>query len=214
MRNTVSAIEHMIIDLNGYYSAKSSKLRKPVFLAAAIFFTIGLVFSIYFQPDILNNLKFIPFLILIFAAIPATIMLNSFEFILSARLIDQRIPVLKAIEITIIGSAANMLPLPGSTIVRVAALTAGGAKLKHGILATALVALVWFGVAFAYGGSWLFVSGSTVIGGAAVAIGLAFLLLYFSAAFGMMRQWKEPVLISVNKLALVLIDAIRIRSPI
>lgn len=210
MRNTASAIEHIITELSGYYRVKSSKLCKPVFLAFAIFFTVGIGVSIYYQPNILNNLKYIPFLILLFAAIPTTIMLNSFEFILSARLIDQRIPVLKAVEITIIGSAANMLPLPGSTVVRVAALTAGGAKLKDGILATALVALVWFGVAFAYGGSWLFVSGSTLIGSAAVTIGLAFLLFYFSAAFGMMRRWKEPVLISVNKLALVLIDAIRI----
>lgn len=210
MRNFGSYIENIVIKLNSYHSDKTSKLRMPVFIAAAIFFLSGFTFSLYHQPDMLDNIEASPFLILIFAAIPATIALNSFEFLLSARLINQRISFLKATEITIIGSAANMLPLPGSTIVRIAALTAGGAKLKLGIIATALVALVWFGVAFAYCGSWLFVSGRTVIGSATVMIGLAFLLFYFSAAFGMMRRWKEPVLISVNKLALVLIDAIRI----
>lgn len=54
---------------------------------------------------------------------------NAVEFGILARLGRVQIPIAKALEITVLGSAANMLPLPGSTLVRVVALKAAGSTL-------------------------------------------------------------------------------------
>lgn len=186
------------------------KYRKYALALASITFLFGIILSLFAQPEIFNRIEIIPVILLLFTAIPLTIILNSVEFVLTARLIGQSVRFQSALEITVIGSAANMLPLPGSTLVRVTALTAAGAKLRQGVISTGLVALIWLGVAFTYAGCWLLASSRMLIGGVAVAIGIALLVLSFAAAVRIANHWRTPFLICANKLVLVIIDAVRI----
>jgi uncharacterized membrane protein YbhN (UPF0104 family) len=72
------------------------------------------------------------------------------------------------------------------------------------------VALIWMGVAFTYSGAWVMTSGETIVGGIFTVIGVAILTASFAAARWLLGQWQVPMLILVTKVALVLLDALRI----
>lgn len=175
---------------------------------------IGIVLSIRAQPNVLADLDLKPLALLAVVCIPVTILLNTIEFGVSARLIGHRFPFWKAAETTIIGSVANMLPIPGGTIVRIAALKAAGASYRRGTSVTVLVALIWVGVAFAYAGGWILLLGDTArveaVGFIFVLTGIAALAASLFWSFKLQRDaWRATNLLLI-KVGLVLIDATRI----
>ncbi len=188
--------------------------RRSILIIAAVGFVIGIVLSIRAQPNILSDLNWTPLVLVALVCIPVTLLLNTLEFGMSARLIGYKFPFWKAVETTIIGSVANMLPIPGGTIVRIAALKAAGASYKRGTSVTLLVALIWIGVAFAYAGGWLLVLGGTLRG---EVVGLIFLItgtaalgasVFFSVKLRSARSLT--VMLVLIKIGLVLIDTTRI----
>ena len=76
---------------------------------------------------------------------PANVVLNAVEFQVIARFVSQRIPLRRAIRITVLGSAANLLPIPGSTLVRVHALATGRATYRSAIGASVAVGVMSVG---------------------------------------------------------------------
>ena len=188
--------------------------RRNILIIAAVGFVVGIVLSLRAQPDILSNLKWMPLVLLALVCIPVTLLLNTLEFGMSARLIGHKFPFWKSAETTIIGSVANMLPIPGGTIVRVAALKAAGASFKRGTSVTLLVALIWIGVAFSYAGVWLLVlRGAAQIEG----LGLIFLLIGIAAlgasvfwCVKLQKDWWQTTILVLIKVGLVLIDTTRI----
>ncbi|MDN3720576.1 hypothetical protein QW131_18280 [Roseibium salinum] len=144
--------------------------RRAILIIAALGFVAGIGLSMRAQPGLLSNLDWRPVLCLILIGIPVTVVLNTLEFRATARLIGRSFTFARAAETTIIGGVANMLPLPGGAIVRVAALRASGSSYKEGSLAIVLVAFIWIGVSFAYAGGWLLVLQDTAV------LGVFFLL--------------------------------------
>jgi hypothetical protein len=118
--------------------------------------------------------------------------------------------MLKALEITLLGSAANLLPLPGSTMVRVAALKAAGAPLLKGTSSTIVVGVIWISVAFGYSGTWMLVTASGLIAYLFLAIGALVLL-------GCLIWWRLLdggyfllLWVLVTRLMLVIVDSARL----
>jgi hypothetical protein len=185
------------------------RVRRAILLIAVLGFAAGIAVSIRAHPGIFSDLQLSPVLLVVAIVIPATVFLNAYEFLLSARLIGRRISLPSALETTIIGSVANMLPLPGGSIVRVAALKAAGANLKHGISTIVFVTLIWLGVAFTYAGAWVIVLGKTLVGGLFVVGGLAVLVASFATTLRLLKQWQVPMQIIATKLVLILLDASR-----
>lgn len=128
---------------------------RAALVCATVFLVAGLWYSINLQPQVLHDLVLWPVAILILIGVPLTILLNAVEFGILARLGRVRVPMVKVLEVTVLGSAANLLPLPGSTLVRVAALKAGGAPLFKGTSSTIVVGVIWIAVAFGYSGAWM-----------------------------------------------------------
>ena len=184
--------------------------RRAILIVAALGFAIGIVLSVRAQPQVFNNLQWLPILWLVVVAIPVTLALNAREFVLSARLIGRHIGFRSALETTIIGGVANMLPLPGGVMVRVAALKVAGASFKHGTSTILFVALVWFGIAFAYAGAWMMALGAAFAGAAFLAGGIVILLISFAATMRLLKEWRVTMHLTVTKVGLVLIDAARI----
>jgi len=187
----------------------SSRTRRWVLSIAVIGFVAGIVFSIHKQPDILHNLQSLPVILLIVVATPITVVLNTSEFLLSARLIGQHVSFRSALEITIVSIAANMLPLPGSAMVRVAALKAAGASYKHGASTILFVALIWMGVAFLYAGLWVIDAGDLMIGGLFCVAGSVILMSAFIATLRFAGQWRVPLWIVGTRFLMVIVDAVR-----
>ncbi len=122
---------------------------------ATVFLVAGLGYSISLQPQVLGDLVLWPVVLLILVGVPLTLCLNTVEFAILARLGRVPVTAVKALQITVLGSAANLLPLPGSTMVRIAALKAGGTPLFKGTSSTIVVGVIWIAVAFGYAGAWM-----------------------------------------------------------
>jgi uncharacterized membrane protein YbhN (UPF0104 family) len=195
------------IDPRGLNHAKAKRVMLGV---AVLFLLVGIAISLDSNPEVLSDLDWRPVLVLVLVAVPVTIMLNAYEFVLIGRLVGREIGMPAAIEISIIGTAANLLPLPGATMVRVAALKAAGAGYGEGTKATLLVAGLWAGIAFVFAGAWMvrLSLGPTAV--LFVVIGLAAWLGCFLASMRRCQGVELPVLLSLAKLLLVVTDVFRI----
>ena len=148
------------------------KLRNTVLGLATFGLAAGLYFSVRSQPDLLARIDPRPLALVAGIGVPFIVVFNAIEFTLSAKLLGKRIPFFTAVETTVVGSAANMLPLPGGTMVRIAALKSAGSTYRHGTTVTLLIGLLWLSIAFIYAGYWIYRLGSQEIGGACCAAGI------------------------------------------
>ena len=176
---------------------------------AAGAFALGIVLSLRSAPHLLSNVDWRAVAVLALMATPATLALNALEFSLSGRLVGQDIPFGRAMGVTIVGSAANLLPLPGATLVRLAALRSGGAGMRSGLTATALLAILALGVGFAYSGVWAMVFGSGPISVAILAIGVIVLSIAWLLARQLFNDVPAVLALIGVRLALVSLDAAR-----
>jgi uncharacterized membrane protein YbhN (UPF0104 family) len=98
-----------------------------------------------------------------------------------------------AFEVSVYTSAANMLPLPGGVLTRIAALRGLGIGVGRGSLLTLLGLGLWGGVAFVFSGAWLLRGGEAGAGAAFLAIGAA---LLGPALAGCLRMTRDPRLLA------------------
>ncbi|WP_205599864.1 lysylphosphatidylglycerol synthase domain-containing protein [Arhodomonas sp. KWT] len=117
---------------------------------------------------------------------PLTVFTNAVQFWLTADLLRVHMPLARAVQITLLSTAANMLPLPGGSVVRIAALKSDDNTYRQGTAATVLVAGNWLGVTLVLAGCALLALGldrpgaSVLVGGilALAAAGTGLRLLH------------------------------------
>ncbi len=182
---------------------------RVVLIVAAIGFVLGIYLSYRAQPDLLSNPNWGPLIAVAVIGVPVTVALNMLEFQASAKLVGLRFSLVQAAEITIIGSVANMLPIPGGTMVRVAALKAAGTTVKRGTAVTLLVSGLWIGIAFLYSGLWLGVS-SYQLALLFLAIGIAALAVCIFLSAKLATDQSVMTRLLIIKTGLVFVDAARI----
>lgn len=184
-------------------------LKKAVLVVAVIAFAAGIILSLKSYPNSLAELNWDAILIMALIATPATLGLNALEFLLSARLVGQRISFGRALNVTIVGSAANLLPLPGAAMVRVAALKSGGATLRSGLFATAILAAMSLGLGFAYSGTWALAISQSLLGVGLVAAGFLALLMAGLVARELYGESRVVAGLMAVRLGLITLDAYR-----
>ena len=64
-----------------------------------------------------SDIEWLPVFVAFLVAAPASLALKSAEFQVSARLAGQRPPARRSLDVAVVSSAANLLPLPGSLLV-------------------------------------------------------------------------------------------------
>lgn len=128
----------------------SNRFRLAIYIAAVMLLVYGIYASLSSRPDLLTSTRIMPILLVLLIGIPLTILVNSFRYYFSAQLICIKVPFKRAIEVTTLSTAANMLPLPGGTFVRFAALSADAKSIGLGTTATLLSTLAWASVAIIY----------------------------------------------------------------
>ncbi|MHC4519032.1 MAG: hypothetical protein ACYTAS_10615 [Planctomycetota bacterium] len=135
-----------------HYLGKLNKLRKSggivhnrAILAVAFALFAALLFMSYRSlPEL--NIRWVWFIPTV-AAIIATIILSGIEYQLSGRILAHRIPFPEALRISLLSSAANMLPLPGSVILRTESLKRKGSSYLQALSSTAATGVGWVGTA-------------------------------------------------------------------
>jgi uncharacterized membrane protein YbhN (UPF0104 family) len=168
------------------------------------------VFSLRDNPDILTQIDWQALAIVVLIGVPVTAVVNASEFVVSARMVGVNFPLLRSMNVTIIGSAANMLPLPGATMVRIAALKVSGVGFKKSAAVTLFVALVWIGSSFFYAGVMLAQFEAGLLAWGMGLAGFAVLVLSAWATQRSNAHIADYGKIVVLKFAMVLIDAGRI----
>lgn len=108
-----------------------------------------------------------------------TITLNGLEYVQQGRLVGRRIAVGDAVRVSVLGTAANLAPVPGSVIVRTSALAVDEVGVKRAAATTATVGLGWLGASALAAGALQPFADRVALGGVLIAIGIVFLALTF-----------------------------------
>jgi uncharacterized membrane protein YbhN (UPF0104 family) len=118
-----------------------------------------------------TSIRVVP-LVALAVVTPIMLVLNAFEYAAAAALAGRREGLLPALRVSIYSSTANLLPVPGSVVVRVQALRNRGHRGTVALGATASVGVCWMAVSFAAAGALLVVNrpvlGGLLLAGAAV----------------------------------------------
>ncbi len=173
-------------------------------------FGIGFYLSLRSQPQLISDIQWLPATLVIIFGIPLTILANAFEFILIGSSFQRKISLLRAVEISVIASAANMLPLPGGTIARVAALRTYNIRYGEAIIANIIFALLWVAVAFVFAGMFLFLRSSGIISWFFLSIGI---MVFIGIFLWISHRGISFIVVSwalLQRIFLVSLDALRL----
>lgn len=143
---------------------------------------------------------------------PLAVLLNALEYRCTARSVGREVDVMPALRVTVVGSAANMLPLPGSTLVRIQAMTSMGSTVRSAGAASLMTGLVWVGATVTLAGLGHTVVGGLLLGATVTTVGLAVTAagLFMLRRGGRALFWSvAPTLVLVEVL-FVLVAAVRL----
>lgn len=181
---------------------------KCILLAAAVaLFCAGIYFSIRSQPNILDNVDYGWAIIVVLVLTPLNLVLSSFEFKASVALLMGRVGFIDAFKTTVVASAANILPIPGSVMVRLVKLKSLGVGYKEGSIVTIMQIAFWFSVTFLYGGLWLIFINDNWMSYAVMAVGLAGFIASFILSVWRYSNSRIICWMSFLRLLLIVSDA-------
>ena len=132
-------------------------VRSRLFVIVGVVFLTALVVALREHGHLLLGVKPLPLLLLAGLVGPVAVLLNALEFKWMAAVTDLDVSWRRAVSVTVLSSAANLLPLPGGVAVRVAELKAAGAGYRVGVSLNMCGGLMWLGMALLIGGiagSW------------------------------------------------------------
>lgn len=150
------------------------RARRIVLFVATALLLGGLALALHDKPEALRQLDWPTAALVILIGVPATTLLNAVTYLLTARVVGHRVSVSGSLEITVIGSAANLMPIPGGTATRVAGLVGAGTGVREATWVTFLVALLWMGTTLLYAAASVAILGAspwawTLLGAAGIA---------------------------------------------
>ena len=121
----------------------------------------------------LADLEWWPIIAAFVIAAPISLALKAAEFDLAARIAGQRPSPARSLEVAVVSSAANLLPLPGSLLVTVRSLSEDGSSYGSALAASAVPGLAWLGITGVVGGGAILVEGPAALGAITILAGLA-----------------------------------------
>jgi hypothetical protein len=153
---------------------RAKPLSRRTQLVVTIVVTIGLVVASVWgwrrAHLSVSEIDWVALLVAFCVAAPATLVLKAFEYDAAARLIGARARPRRALEVAIVSSAANLLPIPGSLLVTAHSLSEQGATYGEAAFASVIPSLTWLAIAGVIGGISVVIAGNAIVG-AVLAVG-------------------------------------------
>jgi uncharacterized membrane protein YbhN (UPF0104 family) len=143
-----------------------------VFIGATLIATMQL-------PDVDRSIRWELLALMALVGVPATVALNTAEYAFSAGLLGHSVRFGEALRTSLIASAANQLPIPGSVLVRVGALRRLGSSYARASASTATVGLAWIGATGILAGAAQLPSGARLLGLVLFLVGLLAVFLSY-----------------------------------
>lgn len=154
-------------------STRNPKTERRLVALAAVIFVVATVFGIRGLPDFDDGIRWMPLLLVGLVAVPLTVVWNGVEYAVTARILDHRVPVAEALRVSVLSSAANLLPIPGAVVVKTRALSQLGSGYGQAVGSTAVVGLAWLATSFAVAGAFLIGAETEALAPVFLAVGLA-----------------------------------------
>lgn len=191
----------------------SPRVQRVLLVIAAVVFVGGAWFALRSLDIELNEVRATPLLIASLLGVPLTLLGNTMEYLLSARILRHRVALTPALRLTVLSAAANLLPVPGSFLVRVQGLRAMGSRYGSALGATAIIGLAWIGLSATLAGALLVPSRSwaaaALVGAGLPILVVAHAWLRRAVAAPRERRRLGALIIAVEAFA-VIMDAVRL----
>ncbi len=149
-------------------ATRSGRARAVAYAVAVVLFVVTAVIGFASLPPSTDRARPALFVLVLLLA-PLVSVMNAAEYALTARYAGVRVRPVDAIAVAVLSTAANLAPVPGSVLVRAAALRRRGTgyRTAGGVVVAASVA--WLSVTAVLGGLALLVlDGGRVVAGAAL----------------------------------------------
>ena len=170
---------------------RSAGADRAVLVLAALLFGAAFAFGLRAVPAGAPELTAWPLVVLAVVVVPLATVANGLEYAVAARIGGHRIPLGEALEISVLSSAANLLPLPGAALVRVRAMRRRGSSYRQALAVTVLVGGAWLATSLVLAGVLLSARRGGTDGVAAAAVLGAGLLGLGATAVGVGRLAPE-----------------------
>jgi Lysylphosphatidylglycerol synthase TM region len=154
----------------------SPRAQRAILAVAAVGFLVGAWFALKSLDVSIDEVRWPPLLVAALVGVPLTLVANTFEYLLSGRMLHHRIPLLPALQLTTVSTAANLLPIPGAFLVRIQGLRALGSGTGKALASTMMIGLAWIGISSLLAGILLAFSQSWVASVALTAVGVITLI--------------------------------------
>lgn len=178
-QDEVALVRRVLQYLSGIRSAarRSEKARKILMgLALVAFLAMGAVALKNYPSDVAQSPNWVLLVAIGIVGPTLTVLANSEEYRVQGRMVDVPIGRIKAVQVTVVATAANLLPIPGSLVVRTQALSST-AGYRAAIRTTTMAGAVWLFATVLLGGVSLLFIGLPLVGALLILVGSLGLVL-------------------------------------
>jgi uncharacterized membrane protein YbhN (UPF0104 family) len=149
----------------------SLRTRRIVLAISSVAFIASMIIAFLTLPDEGREVGWLPLVLVGVVGVPAMMALNAAEYAASGRVLGYHIRLLPALRVAVVASAANLLPLPGSVLVRSHALKQEGSSYGRAFGITTAIGLMWLGAGCLLAGLFQAWAGAWHLAGPLFAVG-------------------------------------------
>jgi len=183
-------------------------VRRSVIALVVVAFIAGIYISVNASPELIQDISWRYVLLLIAAGAPLLTLANSLDIFVMAKSVKSEIKFTDCIRVSVLSTATNLLPAPGGSIVRIAALSTNGASIADASWVTIMSGAVWFAIAFAAAGLAMSIYDMTAAAAfVAIAAAVAAGALFLAARAGVATM--QVLTIASVKVIIVAIESMR-----
>jgi uncharacterized membrane protein YbhN (UPF0104 family) len=164
-------------------TARSVRTQRALVGVAAAVFVVATVLAWRALPATDGPLSWPPLVVMAVVGVPALLGLNAVEYAIAVRSAGARVSLAGSLRLNVVASAVNLLPIPGSILVRIQGMHTTGVTYASATASTAVVGVAWISVSLIATGALQAIVGRPGRGAAVFAVGAGLAAL----AWGMVR---------------------------
>jgi hypothetical protein len=158
-----------------YRAAVAGVGERRLLLVAVVLFVVASAVGAAELPPVETSIRWPVLLLLPLLGVPATVATNAWEYRVTAGLVGHRIPLDDAARVSVLSTAANLLPIPGAVLVRSRALRQRGTGTGAALSITTAIGVAWVGMTAVLAGGLQLVVGEPGLGAGVLVAGLVVL---------------------------------------
>jgi hypothetical protein len=179
--------------------AQLKRIQRPLLIIAGVAFVAMTVIGFRHLPEAPEPVRWW-LLVFFVVTTPIGVAFNAAEYQISARLVGHRVSIVAASRVAVLGSAFNLLPVPGAVMVRTQALKEAGHSYRRAIGTTGVTGAGYLGMGFAAAGIAL-VASRPGIALLFLAIAILFSALTFVGVRAYVRErvsWYALIVLAIE----------------